>query len=267
MVNITPLRLVAIGERIPAKDKDDQSAAPIRISPDHEAITRRVPNSATIAAHEVAAPRTRVTSRRRGLRPAGVPLALAVIAVLGVVLVVIGVGAALRGKGKGRSAVAPPSLGVAESPGRPAPASSPLAAAPVHVTAPPEVIHLLISAEPAVAELSLDGNVLAGHRLDLQVPKDRGIHVVSASAPGYIPVNQQVSFAGDITLNLSLRRDRAPVVRPSPRPCARVEAKPLKSAKTPTGRSGSAIEPGMDLDTPWERSGAKPIDERNPYKP
>ena len=85
----------------------------------------------------------------------------------------------MRGKGKGRSAVAPPSLGVAESPGRPAPASSPLAAAPVHVTAPPEVIHLLISAEPAVAELSLM-DVLAGHRLDPRYPR---IAVSTSSAP------------------------------------------------------------------------------------
>lgn len=116
--------------------------------------------------------------------------------------------------------------------------------------------------------MSLDGNVLAGHRLNLEVPKDRGIHVVSASAPGYIPFNQQVSFSSDVVLNISLHRSHTPPVRQvaRPRPSQR-ESRPEGNVGPATAQPHRGIEPGMNLDGPSVRPNPKPIDERNPYKP
>jgi hypothetical protein len=132
----------------------------------------------------------------------------------------------------------------------------------------PEIIRIKIAAEPMETELSLDGNVLASHQLDLEVPRDRGIHVVSASAPGYLPFHQQVIFSSDVVLNISLRRDQTPPVRHAARPRPfQVESKPKSNVKPAAVQPRSRLEPGMSLDRPSMQHNAKPIDERNPYKP
>jgi hypothetical protein len=139
---------------------------------------------------------------------------------------------------------------------------------PSPITADPEVIRVQIAAEPKEAELSLDGNVLAGHRLNLGVPKDRGIHVISASASGYIPFNQQVSFSSDVVLTINLRRDHTLPFRQAARSrAAQVESRPKSDIAPVAGRPGPRIEPGMHLEGPSVRPNAKAIDERNPYKP
>jgi hypothetical protein len=121
------------------------------------------------------------------------------------------------------------------------------------------------------AKLSLDGNVVAGHALSLKVPRDRGIHVISASAPGYIPFNQQVSFDGDVVLTITLQRSRAIPSRPTkssrpviaaPKPKVEIPHAPAP----PTVKPSPSVEPGMNLEGPVLRHNSKAIDERNPYK-
>jgi hypothetical protein len=156
----------------------------------------------------------------------------------------------------------------------------PVATAPSAGTKTPEVIRLQITVDPVQAELGLDGNVLAGHRLNLEVPKDRGIHVVSASAPGYLPFNQQVVFSNDVVLSITLHRAHAPAARPNTRQRAEAKAQAISKAApaaptvveskpqtVKTRPSPGRMEPGMDLDTPAPRHGAKSLDERNPYRP
>jgi hypothetical protein len=185
-----------------------------------------------------------------------VKILLSAVAVAVVAMVVT---AALLMKGKRPSTPSAPPLA-------PAADSSP------RTKAVPEVIRLEISAEPMEAELSLDGNVLAGHWLNLEVPKDRGIHVVSASAPGYVPFNQQVSFSSDVVLNISLRRTHANPVRQVARSRpSQHESKPRNNPKSNVRPAAvpqsTGLEPGMNLDGPSMRPHGKPIDERNPYKP
>lgn len=259
MVNKTPLRLVAVEERPP--EEDEQSAAPVRMTPENEAITRKVPNSAAIAAHEVVVPKAARLAGTRRLWP---------VVMVGVVIVGA-TGAAFVMKGRNKPEPAPVSPAATPSQVVPAPVQAPAAVAaptPAPGKVVPETIRLQVSAEPVEAELSLDGNVLAGHRLNLEVPKDRGIHVVSASAPGYIPFNQQVSFSNDVVLNINLRRGRSAPVRQvvRARP-SHAEARPQAGTKSAPGQTGSGMEPGMDLEGPAVRPNAKPIDERNPYKP
>lgn len=267
MVNKTPLRLVAI-EETPLDA--DQSATPIAPMPAAEAITRKVPNSAMIAAQEVPPDRQpKPPVARRRLVPVAV---LAALVTVGIVVLAT------------RSSKAPPPpapAAAAPTVAQPAPlpaAPQPMAAAPAAVPPAaaqpklvPEVIRLEVTAEPKEAELSLDGNVLAGHRLNLQVPRDRGIHVLSASAPGYIPVNQQVSFAADVVLSINLRRGHTP---PPPRQAPRARS-PQPEPSRPTvdvrsaapSRASTRIEPGMNMEGPAPQHIGKPIDERNPYKP
>lgn len=266
VANKTPLRLVAIEEAPPVDE--EQEATPVRVIAEHEAITRRVEAAATIAAHDVAldvAPKRRLPSWQ-SLLPAGAAAG---------VLVAVAVG--LLSKEKPKPAAAPPSLGPTVT--RPskateaAPVAAPTPSAPVAPAAaklPSETIKLVVTAEPVEAELSLDGNMLAGHRLNLEVPKDRGIHVVSASAPGYLPFNQQVSFSSDVVLTISLRRSRAPAparaVARQARSVPEARVKPPLS-RPPAAEARPALEPGMNLESPTTRGNAKPIDERNPYAP
>lgn len=295
MVKNTPIRLVAIDEEPPLDEPTQthellpdvdtgptpvekagpvEDAAPVRSVTEHEAITRRVPATATQAAAQAPEwPKPTRTWRRF------IPLAIAIVPVIALSTAWL-LGRSPQAPAKGTAAPAAgqssPSL-PAPTPG--SPTSPPAAAAPAMKA--PEVIRLQITAEPAQAELGLDGNVMAGNQLNLEVPKDRGIHVVSATAPGYFPFNQQVSFSNDVVLRISLRRAHGPVARPVARPRAsaepkatvvvskpipsapQVEAKPQSTGK----RSPSRLEPGMDLDAATPRHGAKSIDERNPYRP
>jgi len=255
----TPLRLVAIEEKPPTDN--EQSGTPIIMMSEQDAITRKVPESEIIASMDTFRDTEKRSPTLRILLPAG---AVAIV----VILVIV----ALAAKGKSTATPAAVSSVAAQvaSPGE-APQAAPAAhtaASSTRIKAVPEIIRLVIAAEPVESELSLDGNVLAGHRLNLEVPKDRGIHVVSASAPGYIPFNQQVSFSSDVVLKISLRRAHAPTVRQraKPRP-SQLESSPKSNIKPAAVSSRPGLEPGMNLEGPSIRPYAKPIDERNPYKP
>ena len=286
MVTPTPLRLVAIEESLQAEDdgsndpitehdlvvieesppaEDDGSANPVALMTEHDAITRKVPDSANVGAWDTPPSDAKRFPGWRTLLP---------IAAVGVMIGVAVV--ALATKGKSPSAPAPVRAtgtpvrsAVAPAQSRPSLASpAPAAASPSQVRAVHDTIRIEITAEPRAAELGLDGNVLAGHRLNLEVPRDRSIHVVSASAPGYIPFKQQVSFSSDVVLDISLHRAQSTPVRQLARlrPSQR-ESRTTNSVGPAAVQPDPRVEPGMNLDGPSLRRKAKPIDERNPYKP
>jgi len=275
MVNRTPLRLVAIEETPPAEDElrfsteEDESAAPVAVMSEQDMITRKVPEAEMIASQDTFRDKPKHPTRSK----------LLILAAAAAVVVVGGVMAfAMRGKGNTETAPAsgiasPALLPIEPPPSQPAVIPAAPAAAPSpRPKANPETIFLGITAEPMEAELSVDGNVLAGHRLNLEVPKDPGIHVVSAAAPGYVPFNQQVSFSSDVFLKISLRRAHTPIVHqvtrtrpPQVAPSPKGNLRP--AAVSPAPGPGPGLAPGMNLDGPAIRHNAKPIDERNPYKP
>jgi hypothetical protein len=265
-VNPTPLRLVAIEENPPAAD--EQSGAPVTIMSEQDAITRKVPEfDMTVTPDNLP---DNLLDKQKRFPSLKILLSAGAIAVVVIVLVV-----ALVVKGKNPAtpapvrAIAAPVSSPGESP-QPRPSAAPItpAGASPRLKTGPETIRLGVMAEPMETELSLDGNVVAGHRLNLEVPRDRGIHVVSASAPGYIPFNQQVSFSNDVVLKISLHRAHMPAARqgararPSP-----FEARPTSNARPAAVSPGPGLAPGMNLEGPSLRPNTKQIDERNPYKP
>jgi hypothetical protein len=268
MVNKTPLRLVAIEETLLDAD---QSATPVAPMTEAEAITRKVPNSAIIAAQESQPDRPKRSVVRHRLVPAA-----AIAVVLTVAIVVLATRAKKappQAPEAAASPVVPQPAAVPQAVPQPivaAPATAPVAAPAAQPKLQPEVIRLEITAEPKEAELSLDGNVLAGHRLNLQVPRDRGIHVLSAAAPGYIPFNQQVSFSADVVLAINLRRGHTPPARQPTRarPSQSEPSRPNADVRSAApSRAGARVEPGMNMEAPVPQHNGKPIDERNPYKP
>jgi len=271
MVNRTPLRLVAIEETPQVEDEprspaeEEQSGAPVVMMTEQDAITRRVPEAEIIASMDTFRDTPKRSSKLKILLPAGAAALVVTVVVIALVM-----------KGQSVPTPAPVSavsapVAIPEESPQPQPAVAPVA--PAVALAPrskpvPEIIRLVVTADPMETELSLDGNVLAGHRLNLEVPKDRGIHVVSASAPGYIPFNQQVSFSNDVVLKISLHRSHTPPARQGAkaRP-SQIESGPKSNIRPAAVSSGPGLAPGMNLDGPSVRSNGKPIDERNPYKP
>jgi hypothetical protein len=276
MVNRTPLRLVAIEDFPPTEDEqsspteEERSGAPVAMMGEQDMVTRKVPEAEMIASQDTFRDKPKLSSGNRLVLPA---IAVAVVVSAAVIALVV----------KGRSTKAPVAVPIsAVAVPTPSPSESPqpqAAVVPVAPVAPaqpkikaaPEIIRLTIAADPTETELSLDGNVVASHRLNLEVPKDRGIHVVSASAPGYIPFNQQVSFSSDVVLKISLHRSHMPApvhqvakARPSQQA---IEPSPKSNFRPAAAPSSPGMEPGMTLDGPSPRHSGKPIDERNPYKP
>ena len=180
MLNKTPLRLVATDER--PRPGEDEEATPMTLMSEEAAITRKVPESEMIAARDML-PEKRKRPDWHKLLPAGAVAVVVVVVIL-----------ALATKGK---SMAPPALDThrgapvakPDEALRPHASGSPPTqegASPSEAEGRPEIIRVEITATPVETELSIDGNVVASHRLNLHVPNDRGIHVLSASAPGYV---------------------------------------------------------------------------------
>jgi hypothetical protein len=261
MVTKNPLRLIEI-DAIPPDG--NEAGAPVAVIAEHDAITRKVSTLPAAALDPDPAPPKKQWTNWRTIIPG---------ATVGAMVVAFTV-AMLTGTNK--PPVDRPAPGH-PAPGHPAPAPvappvtqpAPTAAAAPPAKPAPTVIRVAIDADPAEAELSLDGNVLSKHRLRLEVPRDRGVHVVSASAPGYLPFNQHVSFSNDVVLTIRLRRTEvAPVhVSAKPRPSHSEARRRAETRPAPAPTTSPRPEPGMRLDAPPPRPSSMPIDEKNPYKP
>jgi len=138
--------------------------------------------------------------------------------------------------------------------------------------APVETIQLRLRIEPKDVSLTLDGHAIRGNQLRAVVPKDKSMHVVQAEAPGYVPLNQIVSFASDVDLDIELRRLR-PVaksrsqVEARSKPQVEAKSKPPQVETRPRLEPSRTEEPGMNIERPPLRRTPRLIDERDPYTP
>jgi hypothetical protein len=147
----------------------------------------------------------------------------------------------------------------------------------------PKTIRLEIGVEPAEAMLTLDGASM-GHQLAVEAPEDQSVHMLNASAPGFLAFSQKIEYSKDVRLRIQLRPIPASAraagkphvaklagksqpslfearsaygVRPAPAP-VKMDAKTL--SKLP-----QVTEPGVNLGHPSQRRTSKPIDEKDPY--
>ncbi len=129
----------------------------------------------------------------------------------------------------------------------PVPASLPPTIAPL-----PEPCHLEITVQEPDAKLVLDGQVATGNQIKLDVPKDDELHLVEASAPGFLPFKRSISFSQDVFLNIALQKPRAPSKRD------------VTVGVKPEGKH--ADDQGMSSRSSAKRP-ASQIDEDDPYAP
>jgi hypothetical protein len=140
-----------------------------------------------------------------------------------------------------------PTLSVREAP--PVPGALAPTIAPL-----PEGCHVEITVKEAGAQLVLDGNVAAGNQIKLDVPKDDKLHLVEASAPGFLPFKRKVSFARDVFLTISLQRQRGSAPKRELTAGVKLDGK-------------HADDQGMSSRSNAVKRPASKIDEDDPYAP
>lgn len=155
-----------------------------------------------------------------------------------------------------RSAPPPAPAPVSPVAVRPPTASAP-ATAPAPAPAPPSPVRVSVVVFPKSAQLRLDGRTIQ-NPFSGQLPMDTLAHSIEARAEGYGSVTHHVSFTGDVSLVLDLKRDGQPkpVRGAAPKPSRQVEPtksgarqeEPASSAPSlPTRSVESQPVPGQDL--------------------
>jgi serine/threonine-protein kinase len=92
----------------------------------------------------------------------------------------------------------------AAPPPAPAPAAPPVQA-PNDEPKKLETIQLWILVRPGSAVVTLDGARLSTNPFQADVTADKRAHVLHVSAPGYVPVEQVITFANDNRIEITLR--------------------------------------------------------------
>lgn len=129
--------------------------------------------------------------------------------------------------------------------------------------------HVEITVHAAQATLVLDGKVLDGNPVKLDVASDRQPHLLEVTAPGFARFSRSVSFARDLDLVIELQRAPPPVqadATVAPTRAARATARtpqPIR-ARAPARRNAASAA------DPWatgSRRSTSAIDEADPYAP
>jgi serine/threonine-protein kinase len=161
------------------------------------------------------------------------------------------------------------------TPAQPAVIAKPAAAPAPH--AEPELVDLVVRVSPPSAQISIDGTTVLGNPFHARYPKDKAVHRVVTFADGFEAKVEDVSFANDVSIDVSLnRRVNAPVhpslvvVPPAaaaPR-ATKHSAPPLPPATTSTEAPIGASAPGnarIEISPVGGRAPLRPIATSNPY--
>jgi len=192
--------------------------------------------------------------RLRKLRP---------VAIGGAIVVTLGVAAALLSRARDNVA----SNAAAE--GRKAAESASLAQPSGSSTEAPAkksestTVQLFIQVRPSSAIVTLDGARLASNPFQAEVRSEKSTHQLHASAPGYLPVEQIISYSNDTHLEIALRPAGGRVARGQDEGRSAAENRNARPAEPATEPKKSA-EPEAETK---HRSATPPrgIDEKNPY--
>jgi serine/threonine-protein kinase len=127
-----------------------------------------------------------------------------------------------------------------------APATLPAAvASPAHDE--PELVDLVVRVAPPSAQISIDGAAVSTNPFHARYRKDRKVHHIMAAADGFDAKLEDVIFAGDLAVDVSLDRHapppprRAPAAPPAPPP----PAHSAKHAAPPPPSEPSAPPPAQ----------------------
>jgi eukaryotic-like serine/threonine-protein kinase len=124
------------------------------------------------------------------------------------------------------------------------------ALAPTPAREEPEYVDLSLRVSPPTAQITIDGALVLSNPFRARYPKDSQIHRLTASADGYDTKTEEVTFANDVSIDVSLNRQAAQTLRPpvvvAP---ASVQNRPARRG-TPQPGSASNAAPPADAPTP-----------------
>jgi eukaryotic-like serine/threonine-protein kinase len=157
-------------------------------------------------------------------------------------------------------------------PAQPAAAAVSMAAPPA-VHPEPELVNLLVHASPASAQITIDGATVVTNPFRARYPKDSQTHHITASADGYDTKLEDVTFATDVSIDVSLNRRKSAPSHPAP---VLVNSGPPHAAKRPPITQPAASASAEDLPPPIAparpessqavgRAPLRPIATSNPY--
>jgi serine/threonine-protein kinase len=153
--------------------------------------------------------------------------------------------------------------------------------APAKSLSEADLVDIAVRVSPPAAQIAIDGAPVANNPYHARHPKDDRIHHIVASADGYETRMEDVSFATDVSIDVSLsRRALNPPMQPQPQsaPVSAVAPPRAQIAKRPTPAptaSSAAISqaaptappasPRIEVPSTGGRSPFRPISTANPY--
>jgi eukaryotic-like serine/threonine-protein kinase len=165
---------------------------------------------------------------------------------------------------------------------------APPVAPPVTVAAAPapppaahedmELVDLVVRVAPPSAQISIDGATVSTNPFHARYRKDRQIHHILASADGYDPKLEDVIFAGDVAVDVSLdrhvavappaRKFPAPAPPPAPLPfhvAAKRVSPPSADSAPPPPPPSATTTPAAEVSPAGGRAPLRPIVTASPY--
>lgn len=137
---------------------------------------------------------------------------------------------------------------------------------PPQIAPLPDRCRVEITVQDAEARLALDGNLAGGNQIKLDVPKEDKVHIVEASAPGFIPFTRSVNFSQDVYLTISLEKERPPGHPISKDRPARAATRAVATSRVkPDAKRADDI--GIASRPTGTKRATSKIDEDDPYAP
>ena len=195
------------------------------------------------------------------------------VLVAGGLIVIIGALAALFSRKDSEVTVVDPGPARAAA----SPSAAPAPAEDANRKVETATIQLFIHVKPASAVVTLDGARLVSNPFQADVTADKRAHVLHASAPGYVPVEQVITFGSDSRIEILLK----PMAGAAGRAARAAEAaqrsaidnwKPQGGEITRSAPDPTPSEPSPQPDVEPKRRPApttppRSIDEKDPYSP
>jgi hypothetical protein len=127
----------------------------------------------------------------------------------------------------------------------------------------PATVQLFIQVRPSIAVVTLDGARIAATPFQADVQRDKGVHMLHASAPGYLPLEQVITYSNDTHLEIALRPAGGKASRGPEEGRSATENRNSRPAE-PATEPKKSVEPEAEVK---HRSATPPrgIDEKNPY--
>ncbi|MBV9949633.1 MAG: serine/threonine protein kinase [Myxococcales bacterium] len=141
----------------------------------------------------------------------------------------------------------------------------------------PDLVEVAIHVSPAAAQITIDGASVVTNPFRARYPKDGQIHHITAAADGYDAKLEDISFASDVSIDISLNRHvTLPAPRPAPpppvpapliqmHPVRHVPAGPPASAAAQPETPPAPPPTRVDVGPQGGRTPLRPISTSNPY--